>query len=98
MNLNSKKILITGAGGFVGSHLVETLVTQGDTVKCFIHYNSRNDFGLLSEIPVNLMNEVQVISGDLRDSHAIYQALKGINIVFHLGALIAIPYSYKHPE
>jgi len=98
MDIKTKKILVTGSGGFVGSHLVETLLTKGYKVKCFVHYNSRNDNGLLDEIPGNLINEAEIISGDLRDYNAIYQSIKGIDVVFHLGALIAIPYSYKHPK
>ena len=96
--MKKKYILITGAGGFVGSHLLETLLTRNYNVKCLVRYNSRNDTGLLTEIPKNLINEVEIVSGDLRDYDAIYQAMKGIDIVFHLGALIAIPYSYKHPK
>jgi len=98
MSIISKRILVTGSGGFVGSHLVEALLLKGYTVKCMVHYNSRNDCGLLSYISQKLIKDVEIISGDLRDYHAVSQALKRIDIVFHLGALIAIPYSYKHPK
>jgi len=98
MSITSKKILVTGAGGFVGSHLVETLLLKGYKIKCFVRYNSRNDFGLLSEIPTKLFSEVEIIRGDLRDYHALYKSLQGVDIVFHLGALVAIPYSYKYPK
>ena len=92
-----RPVLVTGAGGFIGSHLVETLVRQGAAVRAFVRYNSRGDWGLLSLLPTDLLNEVQVIAGDLRDLDAVGRAISGVSHVFHLGALIAIPYSYKHP-
>jgi len=98
MDIKSSKILVTGSGGFVGSHLVEKLLSKGYHVKCFVRYNSRNDHGLLAKIPKNFLKDVEIVSGDLRDYDAIFQALKGIDIVFHLGALIAIPYSYNNPK
>lgn len=93
-----KRVLVTGAGGFIGSHLVESLLAQGATVRAFVRYNSRADNGFLSQIDPSLLTEIEVIAGDLRDSHAIHHAVSGMDIVFHLGALIAIPYSYQHPR
>jgi NAD dependent epimerase/dehydratase len=92
-----KHILVTGAGGFIGSHLVEKLANSGAKVRAFVRYNSRGDPGLISMLPAEILNKLEIISGDLRDLPAIQAASRGVNIVFHLGALIAIPYSYKHP-
>lgn len=91
------KSLVTGAGGFIGSHLVEELVKQGEEVRAFIRYNSRNDRGLLEDLKLEIQNEIEVIPGDLKDPWAIKKAVKGCRKIFHLGALIAIPYSYFHP-
>ena len=94
---NRKKVLVTGAGGFIGSHLVESLVRQGAHVRAFVRYNSRNDPGLLSLLPPEILANFEILSGDLRDLPAIQSAMHGISHAFHLGALIAIPYSYQHP-
>jgi NAD dependent epimerase/dehydratase len=91
------KILVTGAGGFIGSHLAEELVKQGEEVRAFVRYNSRDDRGLLEELPKAVSDRIEVISCDLKDSEAVRKAVKGCSKVFHLGALIAIPYSYAHP-
>lgn len=93
-----KKILVTGAGGFIASHLIEQLVVLGADVKAFVRYNSRNDPGLLSLAPLDILSEIQIIQGDLRDPQAVRQAVAGSSMIFHLGALIAIPYSYLHPQ
>jgi NAD dependent epimerase/dehydratase len=93
----NKTVLITGAGGFIGSHLVEKLHQQGAHVRAFIRYNSRNDHGLLRMLPADVQSEIEIISGDLRDLMAVQTAMRGVSHVFHLGALIAIPYSYLHP-
>ncbi|MFC1900297.1 GDP-mannose 4,6-dehydratase [Chloroflexota bacterium] len=93
-----KKVLITGAGGFIGSHLTERLVEIGARTRAFIRYNSRNDWGMLELLPPDKLREVDVITGDLRDSDAVRHAAEGIDIIFHLGSLIAIPYSYIHPR
>ena len=96
--LKGKKVLVTGAGGFIASHFVEELVVSGAKVRAFVRYNSRGDTGLLRSLPFDVFSEVEVIAGDLRDSQAIRSAMKDIDTVFHLGALIAIPYSYLHPR
>jgi NAD dependent epimerase/dehydratase len=93
-----KRVLVTGAGGFIGSHLTEELVVRGAKVRAFVRYNSRADTGLLKQLPKDTKDEIEIIFGDIRDSHAIYEAVKGTELVFHLGALIAIPYSYQHPK
>jgi len=95
--LQGKQVLVTGAGGFIGSHLVEALVLQGARVRAFVRYNSRGDPGLLSQLDRPVFDAVEVLSGDLRDPYAVRQAVAGADTVFHLGALIAIPYSYLHP-
>jgi len=92
-----KKILVTGGGGFIGSHLIETLVNAGAKVRAFVRYNSRADPGLLAFLPQQTSKEVEILSGDLRDYDAVRQAMRGVSILFHLGALISIPYSYLHP-
>lgn len=98
MKWKNKKVLITGAGGFIGSHLSEHLLQLGAEVKAFVRYNSRSDWGLLSLLPKQSLDEINVIMGDLRDGEAVRDAVKGTEIIFHLGSLIAIPYSYVHPR
>ena len=93
----NKAVLVTGAGGFIGSHLVEHLMNQGALVRAFIRYNSRGEIGHLSALGSEALSKLEVIAGDLRDLPAIISAMRDIHTVFHLGALIAIPYSYKHP-
>jgi dTDP-glucose 4,6-dehydratase len=97
MSLKGKKALVTGAGGFIGSHLVETLIHNGVNVRAFVHYNSRNDPGLLNKIDETILSSVDLFYGDLKDPVAVQGALEGIDTVFHLGALIGIPYSYVNP-
>lgn len=92
------KILITGADGFIGSHLTEDLVRSGKKVKAFTHYNSFNTWGWLDTLPKEIMKEVEVFPGDIRDPNGVREAMKGIDIVFHLAALIAIPFSYHSPD
>lgn len=94
----NETVLVTGAGGFIGSHLVEALVQSGFNVRAFVRYNSRQDWGLLSQIDPEILPHVEVIGGDLQDGAAVEQAMRGVRIAFHLGALIAIPYSYEHPD
>lgn len=93
----NKKILITGAGGFIGSHLVEKMVMEGADVRAFVRYNSRGDHGLLKYASSELISQVEIIEGDLKDPFAVRQAVSGCQVVFHLGAMISIPYSYVHP-
>lgn len=92
-----KQVLVTGAGGFIGSHLVERLIAEGANVRAFVRYNSRGDAGLLRLTPKEILQKVQIVAGDIRDTDAIHKAVEGTQIVFHLGALISIPYSYLHP-
>jgi dTDP-glucose 4,6-dehydratase len=96
-SLKNKKVLVTGAGGFIGSHLVEALYRQGASVKAFVRYNSRGDPGLLRLIEKDILSQVEIEAGDLQDEDAVRQAVRGCQFVFHLGALISIPYSYHHP-
>lgn len=93
-----KKVLITGAGGFIGSHLVEKLVKAGAHVRAFVRYNSRGDTGLLSLLDLEDRSKLEIIGGDLRDLPAVQAAVDGCGYIFHLGALISIPYSYRHPR
>ena len=96
--LRSKKVLVTGAGGFVGSHLTEELVRIGAQVKAFVHYNSRNDWGLMELLPKDSLKEIEVVAGDVCDPFSVRNAIKGCEVVFHLAALIGIPYSYLAPQ
>jgi len=98
MNWNGKKVLVTGAGGFIASHLVEHLVCEGAQVRGFVRYNSRNDLGMLKWLAPEILSQVEIMQGDLRDNEAVRNAVRGVDTVFHLGALIAIPYSYVNPR
>jgi len=91
-----KKLLITGAGGFIGSHLAELLIEKGYELRALVRYNSKNDWGWLENI--DLRNQIEVVTGDVRDYDSVFNALKGCNAVFHLAALIGIPYSYVSPK
>lgn len=94
----SKKILVTGAEGFIGSHLTEELVKRGYDVRAFILYNSFNNWGWLEDLPDDIMEHVEVFAGDVRDPNGVLEAMKGCDAVFHLAALIAIPFSYHSPD
>jgi Nucleoside-diphosphate-sugar epimerases len=95
---NAKKILVTGADGFIGSHLTEALVKQGYNVRAFVFYNSFNSWGWLDYAEASIKQSLDVFSGDIRDPHGVKTAMKGCDIVLHLAALIAIPYSYHSPD
>lgn len=92
------KVLVTGSEGFIGSHLTEELVRQGHKVKAFTLYNSFNSWGWLDTLPMDIMEEVEIFQGDIRDPNGVREAVNGVDEVFHLAALIAIPFSYHSPE
>lgn len=94
---NSRNVLVTGAGGFIGSHLVERLVRAGANVRAFTRYNSRGDGGMLRQLDSSIIDQIEIVAGDLRDEDAVRKIVKDRQTVFHLGALISIPYSYHHP-
>ncbi|WP_300383499.1 NAD-dependent 4,6-dehydratase LegB [Clostridium sp.] len=94
----AKEVLVTGADGFIGSHLTEKLVKQGYKVKAFTYYNSFNTWGWLDTLPKEILNEIDVFTGDIRDPNGVREAMKGMDEVFHLAALIAIPFSYNSPD
>ena len=98
MSKSNKKILVTGADGFIGSHLTEALIEQGYDVRAFVYYNSFNSWGWLDQIDVEIKRGLDVFSGDIRDPHGVKEAMKGCEIVLHLASLIAIPYSYHSPD
>ena len=92
------KVLVTGADGFIGSHLVEKLLEEGYNVRAFVYYNSFNSWGWLDTLDKNKLSKIEIFSGDIRDPNGVKEAMKGIDIVFHLAALIAIPFSYHSPD
>ena len=93
----TKTTLITGADGFIGSHLAEQLVRKGDKVRALVCYNSSNSWGNLDYCPEEIRNEIEIISGDIRDPYCVKNAMRGCETVLHLAALIAIPFSYQSP-
>ena len=97
-NLKQSKVLVTGADGFIGSHLTEALVRKGYTVRAFVNYNSFNSWGWLDQCADDVKDAFEVVSGDIRDPHGLKEAMKTCDAVLHLAALIAIPYSYNSPE
>ncbi|OOB79643.1 MAG: NAD-dependent dehydratase [Epulopiscium sp. Nuni2H_MBin001] len=92
----NRLVLVTGADGFIGSHLVEALVNSGEKVKAFVYYNSFNNWGWLENSRVK--NEIEVFAGDIRDPNGVRNAVRGVNTIYHLAALIAIPFSYHSPD
>jgi NAD dependent epimerase/dehydratase len=97
MSSNSKSVLVTGADGFIGSHLVEQLVQRGYRVKAFVCYNTQNSWGNIEHCSEEVKKEIEFTNGDVRDAYCIRNAVKGCDIVFHLAALISIPFSYQAP-
>ena len=93
-----KKVLVTGADGFIGSHLTEALLEKGYDVKAFTYYNSFNTWGWLDMLPKEKLRQAEIFSGDIRDPNGVREAMKGVDMVFHLAALIAIPFSYHSPD
>ena len=92
------KVLVTGADGFIGSHLTETLVRRGYDVRAFVYYNSFNSWGWLDTCAADVAGKFEVFSGDIRDPHGVKKAMEGCGAVLHLAALIGIPYSYHSPD
>lgn len=97
-SFNMKKVLVTGADGFIGSHLTESLLEKGYDVKAFTMYNSFNTWGWLDTLPKEKLEQIEIFSGDVRDPNGVREAMKGVDGVFHLAALIAIPFSYHSPD
>ena len=98
MTALQENVLVTGADGFIGSHLTEALVRKGHQVRAFVQYNSRNHWGWIEDLSPDLLDSIEVYAGDLRDPYSVRKAVTGCRRVFHLGALIAIPYSYSAPH
>lgn len=98
MNLNGKRVLLTGADGFIGSHLLEALLNEGCKLRAFCFYNSFNTWGWLDSLDPKILNEIEVFTGDIRDPNGVRKAMENIDVVFHLAALIAIPFSYHSPD
>ena len=96
--MSNLKALVTGADGFIGSHLVEALVRQGWSVKAFVYYNSFDSRGWLDQSPPEILDAIEVFAGDIRDPHGVHEAAQGCDVIFHLASLIAIPYSYHSPS
>jgi NAD dependent epimerase/dehydratase len=98
IEIKNKKILVTGAAGFIGSHLVEELLRKNNSVRALVKYNSRSDIGFLKEISPELASNLEIIHGDIRDPFAVDSSVKDMDVVFHLAALIGIPFSYTAPQ
>ena len=98
MELKDKRVLVTGADGFIGSHLVEKLLEEGCKVKAFCFYNSFNSWGWLDSLAPDTLKQIEVFTGDIRDPNGVRTAMQGVDVVFHLAALIAIPFSYHSPD
>ena len=98
MELRGKRVLVTGADGFIGSHLVEHLINEGCIVKAFVYYNSFNSWGWLDNLAKDKLDKIEVFAGDIRDPNGVREAVKDVSLIFHLAALIAIPFSYHSPD
>jgi NAD dependent epimerase/dehydratase len=98
MKIENISVLVTGADGFIGSHLVEALVRRGCKVRAFVYYNSFNSLGWLDTLPKEMIEQIEIFSGDIRDPNGVRLAMTGCEVVFHLAALIAIPFSYHSPD
>jgi NAD dependent epimerase/dehydratase len=98
LNLKNKRVLVTGADGFIGSHLVEALRDEDCHIKAFVYYNSFNSWGWLDSIPKKKLSDIEIFAGDIRDPNGVREAVKGVDIVFHLAALVGIPFSYHSPD
>ncbi|MFH2070262.1 MAG: SDR family NAD(P)-dependent oxidoreductase [Elusimicrobiota bacterium] len=98
MQLKKSRTLVTGAGGFIGSHLVEELIKKSTKVKALVRYNSRNDWGMIEELPEEIKSNIEVVTGDIRDPHFCLKITKDTDIIFHLAAVISIPFSYTAPS
>ncbi|BCB96341.1 NAD-dependent dehydratase [Dissulfurispira thermophila] len=98
MELKNKKVLVTGACGFIGSHLVERLLEEGCNVRAFVFYNSFNHWGWLDSFPKEKLDKIEIFAGDIRDPNGVREAVKDVDMVFHLAALIGIPFSYHSPD
>jgi len=96
--LRSKRVLVTGAGGFIGSHLTERLVDLGADVSVFLRYNSRSDEGMIRQLPAETRKNMKLVYGELRELETVREAMRNIDVVFNLAALVSIPYSYLHPQ
>src|SRR5438874_5158783 len=98
MELKGKKILVTGADGFIGSHLVERLLSEECSIKAFVYYNSFNSWGWLDTFSKEDLDRIEIFAGDIRDPNGVRTSMKDVDVVFHLAALIAIPFSYHSPD
>jgi Nucleoside-diphosphate-sugar epimerases len=98
MDLRNKRVLVTGADGFIGSHLTEALLNEGCNVRAFVYYNSFNSWGWIDSFPGETKQKLEIFAGDIRDPNGVRTAMKDVDIVFHLAALIAIPFSYHSPD
>ena len=98
MIMKNKTVLVTGADGFIGSHLVEALIEEGCKVRAFVFYNSFNSWGWLDTLPKDKLKDIEIFAGDIRDPNGVETAMKGCEVVFHLAALIGIPFSYHSPD